>query len=638
MSLGAPENYRAREIDPHNLRYGQKSDVWSFACICSVAASWVIGGQGRIDKYSIARQQARGDAHVAPIDCFHDDYRVLSVVQEYHERTLVAKARHIDYITPRLWPMVLKKAFSEHIGERSWAEQLHFAMIDLLKPPIHQSPPHTPPEQKTGGWAPLTDEPQDVGDMDSNRYPRPDSQPTRIPRQMHSLAYNSPPLTNYQRSSFDQSLPQASRQSFVESSSREFGSPATSSSPGNSGTIAYENYPISPVRYARGSQVSQSFDPSNVTRPPHAGATRMPTGSRELPNRTQSHSQSQSQSQSHNIGPNVRSRSGVMHYTPGYHQNNGSGHKNTIAASIHEEGAQPSWRAQVPRSREDQAPSVLSEHAQEHSRATHTGAPDPPPNFGVDENCPKHGINGGEVEFMSVQDLLDWYHKKKEVPHAGLKEELKKRDHVFVIDDSISMGGYWPQVIQLFAVLAKFIKECDDDGIELFFTVNRHDKMKAKHTTNLIQKLKSLEGSLDASSEPATVLREIFDRKRCSTLREGKKKFRGIGPTSEAPLTVYILTDGVWQPSTDLWPEISKIVDLLEQEPKKDPKHVGIQFIQFGDDPRMTAKLKAYDNSNLRRDIVDHEPCDGNAWKMLLGSVNTSFDRADAECTCSSQS
>lgn len=60
-------------------------------------------------------------------------------------------------------------------------------------------------------------------------------------------------------------------------------------------------------------------------------------------------------------------------------------------------------------------------------------------------------------------------------------------------------------------------------------------------------------------------------------------------------LSLYILTDGVWQPGCTLVTEIKTLVSLL-QEHKLSNKHIGIQFIRFGNDPRGTRRLQKLDS------------------------------------------
>ena len=59
-------------------------------------------------------------------------------------------------------------------------------------------------------------------------------------------------------------------------------------------------------------------------------------------------------------------------------------------------------------------------------------------------------------------------------------------------------------------------------------------------------------------------------------------------------LSLYVLTDGVWQTKTDLRQVIRTLVNHLIQN-KLTNKQIGIQFIRFGDNPRGMRRLRKLD-------------------------------------------
>jgi hypothetical protein len=72
------------------------------------------------------------------------------------------------------------------------------------------------------------------------------------------------------------------------------------------------------------------------------------------------------------------------------------------------------------------------------------------------------------------------------------------------------------------------------------------------------------------------------------------------------------------------------LVDYLERQGHPE-KMAGIQFIQFGNDPIGTERLRWLDEDlkrdwGLARDICDTTPYNDNVWKMLLGSINPYWD------------
>lgn len=60
------------------------------------------------------------------------------------------------------------------------------------------------------------------------------------------------------------------------------------------------------------------------------------------------------------------------------------------------------------------------------------------------------------------------------------------------------------------------------------------------------------------------------------------------------PLSIYILTDGVWQPEGEPDQLIKDVASVLasNQVPQT---HVGIQFIRFGEDEACRARLERLD-------------------------------------------
>ncbi|KAL8718572.1 MAG: hypothetical protein Q9225_004302 [Loekoesia sp. 1 TL-2023] len=96
----------------------------------------------------------------------------------------------------------------------------------------------------------------------------------------------------------------------------------------------------------------------------------------------------------------------------------------------------------------------------------------------------------------------------------------------------------------------------------------------------------------------------------------------------QRPLSLYVLTNGKWQPA-DVGGFIKDMIQSMKAKgcPKE---HVGIQFIRFGEDQASIDKLDELDHGlGLKAegmDIVDHTSWDGNVWKMLLGALNDWYD------------
>jgi len=98
-----------------------------------------------------------------------------------------------------------------------------------------------------------------------------------------------------------------------------------------------------------------------------------------------------------------------------------------------------------------------------------------------------------------------------------------------------------------------------------------------------------------------------------------------------------VLTDGRWQGGNaqlrDVARAVEHIVKFLDSSQAPDKK-VGIQFIRFGNDEVGKQRLKYLDAEmpkvmNLTQDICDTTSAEGNVWKMMLGSINSTWDGDD---------
>lgn len=228
---------------------------------------------------------------------------------------------------------------------------------------------------------------------------------------------------------------------------------------------------------------------------------------------------------------------------------------------------------------------------------------------------------------LTIDEAHRWLTQKKQgnkndqLPASYLLDRLNQRDHMFLIDNSASMEQHWTQVQALFKILSYLVKRKDPDGLELKFTVSSGNTYKSKKTSDLSQTLAGMapHGISNITSDLNGILYTYAERLAMP---------RGIRRKKVRPLSVYIFTDGVWQPECEAIPPIKYIVEKLQQNGSPGDQ-AGLQFIRFGDDPMGLSRLEHLDsNLGLPRDIVDTEPYErGNVWKMLLGAIDRRFDR-----------
>jgi len=188
------------------------------------------------------------------------------------------------------------------------------------------------------------------------------------------------------------------------------------------------------------------------------------------------------------------------------------------------------------------------------------------------------------------------------------------------------MSNYWSEVKELLQVLAWLIKRKDNDGFDVRFTISSAQDKNFEDSTPALKHVSNI--TPQGVSNMTMRLNSIFSKYNLT----------------HKPLSLYIFTDGNWQHGSDAIAPIRNMVSLMNK--RNFPKErVGIQFIQFGDDPEGTKRLNYLDsqlgqsikaemlstehNVDIRHrvlDIVDTEPFHGDIMKMLLGAVNPWFD------------
>ena len=212
---------------------------------------------------------------------------------------------------------------------------------------------------------------------------------------------------------------------------------------------------------------------------------------------------------------------------------------------------------------------------------------------------------------LLIEEGLLWKTKKEHGKHHELDNEdlldgLKGRDHVscsyiqhdfanqgdqaFLIDDAESMNAHWSQVKRLFGLLSYMVRDCDSNGLDLYFT-NTSKTVNSSSMSTLMGELgtRTPKGLPDMRSRFGDIIEEYRSK-------FGKRRSRSFGRKSDPrKLSLYVLTDAVWQPKIDLTTPIRTLVKSLEDHNLTN-KQIGIQFIQFGDNPDCTQRLQKLDS------------------------------------------
>lgn len=176
---------------------------------------------------------------------------------------------------------------------------------------------------------------------------------------------------------------------------------------------------------------------------------------------------------------------------------------------------------------------------------------------------------------------------KKESKDSHLETFIFERDLVLVIDNGTSMLPYWPIVTFVAVTLAMKIAGLDDDGYDVRFTINgrKHDKFGlkgAKGLETLKKTLESAEPEQLKQTDMSNVLDSLFRKSRQTGYRKAT--------------TLLVLTDGAWKGTVPANKAESKIVEFAKDLEKAGTldRHYTLGFIRFGDEFR--ERLKALDD------------------------------------------
>ncbi|KKY22681.1 putative serine threonine protein kinase [Phaeomoniella chlamydospora] len=247
---------------------------------------------------------------------------------------------------------------------------------------------------------------------------------------------------------------------------------------------------------------------------------------------------------------------------------------------------------------------------------------------------PKRGRPNSEepppLPNLTVEEVNDCVVRRQPLPNSAYLDSLGGRDFVFLIDDGHRMKKYWPQVKRVCRALTYTVKKLDDDGLEMHCMVEMK-KIRSKKTSTLIEGLDKRDERLQNDVDINKCLNIIFDE-YMKTMKQPKGLTTAFRSKSPKPMVLFVLTTGVWDSNDNAEGPIKSLIKQLDESGLPD-KHVGIQFVQFGDIKEGTKKLERLDKlvrlEGLSRDIVNTEHCTGNVWKMLLGSTNNRIDGYD---------
>ncbi|KAH7163468.1 kinase-like domain-containing protein [Dactylonectria estremocensis] len=209
-----------------------------------------------------------------------------------------------------------------------------------------------------------------------------------------------------------------------------------------------------------------------------------------------------------------------------------------------------------------------------------------------------------------------------------LEKHISNRDIKFVVDNSASMKPHWNNVTMVLLALAMKIGPLDKDGLDLVYTIGERNCLNnikgQKIETKFQQSIENAFWHIDERNDKtdmAAALSRIFD----DYLKDTSKK-----------QTLLILTDGCWDGSKRIDDVENKIRNFVNHLKAKlnlyESRWFSIQFISFGNNEANLKRLQELDDTlNAEEDVVDTKPWNfPDVNKLILGSITQYGDDATA--------
>ncbi|KAL2073991.1 hypothetical protein VTL71DRAFT_7769 [Oculimacula yallundae] len=662
-TYGAPETSRLDETANRNkLRVNQNIDIWSLGCVYSEAVRWLADNQIGIHQYQRERKAETGETtRYGSVDCFHDGFKPLEAVRRSHETSLnrIQSLRRPDFITDAVVHMIqdmLVETKDRPTAETLWRKQgriVDAAAKKLQEYTLSTQASNSLLYPKQGNQLRAATDPV-PGPFSASapalplvlppgyrRKPLLGSPENRLPSLHEHVLSNT--TTN---GVLGDSIP---RHHSPDSIGREIGSQNTTPVKVQSSPVLFQGTspltpPFSPTHRSVSNHISVHPDkdpflaplPGTTIASPQYPRSSSPSSARASGIYNTGHL-GIGRSESARLG---RAGQRTSLINPGAHITENPGRERPSSGNEYQEDA----AGRVPRREISHASSSNRPIAPANGyvEGTHPFMPTSLPirqdTVPLEHQSLPHrpALAPSSSDFKDLSFVLDWKRecKSTRVYKSCLtqrhQDRLKDRDHVFLIDDSYSMVDHWPNVVKLFEGLSYILKDTDRNGLDVYFTISQECALQNKHTKDMVPMVKRRkQRDPTARTEINYRLTKILDEYKAKL---DSNKFWKSKPK---PLSLYILTNGVWEKECQPEIPIKNVVRKL-QDLRKDREQIGIQFISFGNDEIGLERLRYLDDEltgELEHDIVDTTPWDGNILKMLFGHINEDMDRQDAANT-----
>ena len=160
------------------------------------------------------------------------------------------------------------------------------------------------------------------------------------------------------------------------------------------------------------------------------------------------------------------------------------------------------------------------------------------------------------------------------------------------------MQSHRNEVVALVRLLAYLLKKTDPDGIDIYFTMTNHHH-RSKSSSQIVKALKNHDPPADRCNIRTRLLKIVGDYQTKLDKQKQVGTYRRLSitrtPAQVRPLSLYVLTDGVWQPGNDITDIVDNLVTCLKEH-KLPREQFGIQFIRFGNDSEGVERLARLDS------------------------------------------
>ncbi|KAF7551355.1 hypothetical protein G7Z17_g5038 [Cylindrodendrum hubeiense] len=569
--LGAPERDNKRHQGV-NVPQSQTIDTWSFGCVLSAVATWVILGKSLYLLYGTIREQAIKELYrrrldnpgITVPDCadaFHDGNNVLGAVLEWHDH-LRNSSRRADTISSRVLDLVDSGMLVDGPERRLTSAQLCESLDEIItvaKADYESSVESGALKKESEGTLKV------LLKLDENApvIPKSFSQAGKDNNSNTNVITLKPPHEQ------DSALPHLRPSNRVRKSERVgkivFGKTANRErvirSDSRISDLSSHSETVTSRKSSNGFQQPSSYIELEATQP-KATAKRVDIPLPYL-----------------HIDPHATRKEPNEPYSPVYQTPDSYGH----LQGFRDESFSPTLQHKPP-------------------------------------------ITAVETKYKQLMESWNSKSYWNKIPKDKyLEHHIFKRDIKFVVDNAASMKSHWPNVQMTLLALAMMIGPLDKDGLDLLYTIGeRHalDNVKGwKIESKFRQSMEEAGADIDDRNQTdmAATLSIIFD----DYVKDFSKK-----------QTLIILTDGLWEGS-GLKDDVENVIcdfinDLKTRLGRLERRWFSIQFVSFGNNDKALNRLQALDDHlKAREDVVDTKHWDfPDVNKLILGSITQGGDEA----------